>query len=86
MGIMAIVATLVPGIGLAIDKGVNGKKRAPAQQKKRDIAMGVLIAIGGFMLLSGAAYKTINARRAAVNNTTAPPPPTAPPVQQVAQP
>ena len=91
MGIMAIVATLVPGIGLAIDKGVNGKKRAPAQQKKRDIAMGVLIAIGGFMLLSGAAYKTINARRAAVNNTqppptappvnNTPPPPTAPPVQ-----
>ena len=57
-GVLFLIAgSGVTGLGLAIDKGVNGKKRAPAEQKKRDIAMGVLLAISGIAILSGAAIK-----------------------------
>ena len=56
-GIMLITGSGVTGLGLAIDKGMNGKKRNPAEQRKRDIAMGVLLAISGVALLSGAAFK-----------------------------
>ena len=67
-GIMLITGSGVTGLGLAIDKGMNGKKRNPAVQKKRDIAMGVLLAISGVALLSGAAYKKQDAIKGAFAN------------------
>jgi hypothetical protein len=67
-GIMLITGSGVTGLGLAIDKGMNGKKRNPAVQKKRDIAMGVLLAISGVAILSGAAYKKQDAIKGAFAN------------------
>jgi hypothetical protein len=67
-GIMLITGSGVTGLGLAIDKGMNGKKRNPAAQKKRDIAMGVLLAISGVALLSGAAYKKQDAIKGAFDD------------------
>jgi hypothetical protein len=68
-GVLFLIAgSGVTGLGLAIDKGVNGKKRAPAEQKKRDIAMGVLLAISGVAILSGAAIKKQDDIKAAFAN------------------
>jgi hypothetical protein len=63
-----LAGTSVTGLGLAIDKGVNGKKRAPAAQKKRDIAMGVLLAISGVVFFSGLAYEKQDAIKGAFAN------------------
>ena len=38
---------------LAIDRQMNKGKRPPAEQKKRDIAMGVLFAVGGLGVMAG---------------------------------
>ena len=56
-GIFVLTGSGATGLGLTIDKGINGKKRDPAEQKKRDIAMYVLWAVFGAGLLGGIAYK-----------------------------
>jgi hypothetical protein len=66
--IFVLAGSGVSGLGLAIDKGVNGKKRDPAEQKKRDIAMGVMWAVFGIILLSGAAIKKKDTIKAAFDN------------------
>jgi hypothetical protein len=55
MGLGGIM--ILTGVGLGIDRSINGRERPTAEQKKRDIAMGIMLGLGVlFLALGGFRY------------------------------